>query len=127
MKKLIIVLIVMFVGLSINTQAQTVYVTKSGTKYHTKDCQHSKGATQMSLADAKAKKLTACNVCSATDKTKKGDDKGKKKEDVKKNDDKKKDDKKKEEKKKDGEKKKEDKKKEEDKNKKEKGKTKEKS
>jgi len=45
-------------------QAQTVYVTKTGTKYHTKDCNYIRnGSTAIDLKDAKNKGLTACSVC----------------------------------------------------------------
>jgi hypothetical protein len=48
------------------TQAkeQTVYITKTGKKYHTAMCRSlSKSKIPMSLKDAKAKGYTACSVC----------------------------------------------------------------
>jgi len=43
---------------------QTVYVTKTGKKYHRASCRYlSKGKTAVSLSDAKAKGLTPCSVC----------------------------------------------------------------
>lgn len=42
----------------------TVYVTKSGKKYHTQDCQFlTPGASAMSVADATARGLTPCSRC----------------------------------------------------------------
>lgn len=42
-----------------------VYVTKSGTRYHTADCQHAKAgnASPISLAEARARGLTPCSRC----------------------------------------------------------------
>ena len=46
------------------TEEVTVYVTKTGTKYHRESCRHlSKSKIQISLKDAKAKGYTACKVC----------------------------------------------------------------
>lgn len=45
-------------------QAQTVYVTTSGKKYHMKNCTSVKeGKTGLDLAEAKKKGLTPCAVC----------------------------------------------------------------
>jgi hypothetical protein len=45
-------------------QEVTVYVTKSGTKYHRATCRHlAKSKVPISLKDAKAKGYTACRVC----------------------------------------------------------------
>ncbi len=41
-----------------------VYVTRSGTKYHTQTCRFAKSGSPMSLADAQAKKLEPCSQCS---------------------------------------------------------------
>lgn len=41
-----------------------VYVTRSGTKYHTQACRFAKSGSPMCLADAKAKKLEPCSQCS---------------------------------------------------------------
>jgi endonuclease YncB( thermonuclease family) len=43
----------------------TVYATKSGTRYHTADCRHAKGAgaVPISLRETKARGLTPCSVC----------------------------------------------------------------
>jgi len=44
--------------------SQTVYITKTGTKYHNKGCRYlSKSSEAISLADAKAKGYTPCSVC----------------------------------------------------------------
>ena len=45
-------------------QEVTVYVTKTGTKYHGAACRHlAKSKVPISLKDAKAKGYTACRVC----------------------------------------------------------------
>lgn len=41
----------------------TVYVTKSGAKYHTASCRYAKAASPMSLKDAVARGLTPCAIC----------------------------------------------------------------
>lgn len=47
-------------------QAQTVYVTKTGKKFHTEGCQYlSKSAYSMTYADALAAGYEPCNRCSA--------------------------------------------------------------
>jgi hypothetical protein len=46
------------------TQEQTVYITKTGKKYHTATCRYlSKSKIPISLKDAKAQGYTACSVC----------------------------------------------------------------
>lgn len=43
---------------------QTVYITKTGTKYHSAGCTSLRSSsTAVSLAQAKAKGLTACKLC----------------------------------------------------------------
>ena len=47
-----------------NNQSETVYVTKSGTKYHRAGCKYlSSSAISMSLEDAQATGYQACSVC----------------------------------------------------------------
>jgi len=43
--------------------AKTVYITKTGKKYHTKSCRYGKTGLATTLANAKKKGLTACLVC----------------------------------------------------------------
>ena len=46
------------------TKEQTVYITKTGKKYHTATCQYlSKSKIPISLKDAQANGYTACSVC----------------------------------------------------------------
>jgi hypothetical protein len=46
------------------TKEQTVYITKTGKKYHTATCRYlSKSKIPISLRDAKANGYTACSVC----------------------------------------------------------------
>jgi hypothetical protein len=48
----------------VQTKEQTVYVTKTGKKYHTANCRYlSKSKIPMSLKDAKASGYTPCSVC----------------------------------------------------------------
>jgi hypothetical protein len=65
MKKLILGITFAFLilGVSSSLQAQTVYVTKGGDKYHKQNCQFAKNATAMSRADAEKKGLKPCSVC----------------------------------------------------------------
>ncbi|MBN7817791.1 hypothetical protein [Algoriphagus pacificus] len=50
-------------------QAQAVYITKTGAKYHKETCRYAKTGRAATLTEAKKKGLTACLVCnpSATD------------------------------------------------------------
>lgn len=52
-----------FLLLEVQLQAQTVYVTKTGGKYHKESCRYSKTGWSSGLAAAKKKGLTACLVC----------------------------------------------------------------
>lgn len=48
----------------VQTKEQTVYITKTGKKYHTATCRClSKSKIPISLKDAKARGYTACSVC----------------------------------------------------------------
>lgn len=44
-------------------QAQTVFITKTGAKYHKESCRYAKTGWASDLAAAKKKGLTACLVC----------------------------------------------------------------
>lgn len=49
---------------TINAQAQTVYVTDTGTKFHRLGCQYlAQSSRAMSRSDAIAARYTACEVC----------------------------------------------------------------
>lgn len=61
MKKLFFLLL--FIGLAAAANAQTVYASEKGTKYHTADCNLSGDAVDIKLADAKKKGKGACGVC----------------------------------------------------------------
>jgi hypothetical protein len=59
-----ILLFLFLLGGTINLSAQTVYITKTGAKYHKSNCRHlSKSKISISLEDAKGKYYTACKVC----------------------------------------------------------------
>jgi hypothetical protein len=46
------------------TKEQTVYITKTGKKYHTATCRYlAKSKIPISLKDAKANGYTPCSVC----------------------------------------------------------------
>jgi micrococcal nuclease len=46
------------------TKEQTVYITKTGKKYHTSTCRYlSKSKIPINLSDAKKNGFTACSVC----------------------------------------------------------------
>ena len=56
------ILIALFVVADLS--AQTVYITKSGTKYHTSECSYLKSSRiPISLEDAKSRGYGACSVC----------------------------------------------------------------
>lgn len=64
MKKQIVFLSLLAIMLSSTMVAQTVFVTKTGKKYHAENCEHlSKSSIAISLSDAKAKGYTACMNC----------------------------------------------------------------
>jgi hypothetical protein len=49
--------------LATHVQAQTVYASAKGEKYHTADCRLSGDADAVTLAKARKDKKTACAVC----------------------------------------------------------------
>lgn len=54
----------MLLFFAVNSQAQTIYVTESGKKFHKKNCTVVKeGKKGLELAEAKKKGYTACSVC----------------------------------------------------------------
>ena len=64
MKKQLLLLTVIFALLIGNVFSQTVYVTKTGEKYHSDNCTYlSKSKIEISLSDALAKGYTACSKC----------------------------------------------------------------
>ena len=64
MKKQKIFFTLIFSLLLSNVFAQTVYVTKTGKKYHNENCRSlSKSSYPISLSDAKAKGYDACSIC----------------------------------------------------------------
>ena len=48
---------------AVQLQAQTVFITKTGVKYHKESCRYAKTGWAATLTDAKKKGLTACLVC----------------------------------------------------------------
>ncbi|MDZ4714005.1 MAG: hypothetical protein SH819_00925 [Cytophagales bacterium] len=63
MNKLIVILIALCLGLATRSQAQTVYSSEKGEKYHTADCRLSGDASETTLVDAKKKGKGACGMC----------------------------------------------------------------
>lgn len=55
---------VLFIGINFSISAQTVYITKSGEKFHTCTCRYlSKSKISISLSEAQEKGYTGCKVC----------------------------------------------------------------
>src|ERR1019366_1138875 len=63
MKKQFVLLTAIFALLIGNVFSQTVYVTKTGKKYHSENCSYLKSKISISLSDALAKGYTACSKC----------------------------------------------------------------
>jgi hypothetical protein len=64
MKKLGLVLAVLFIGMTFSLSAQNVYVSAKGKKYHKEGCQYlDKKPTSMTKEDAEKKGYTPCSVC----------------------------------------------------------------
>lgn len=64
MKTQLLVVCIVFTFVMCNENSQTVYVTKSGTKYHNLNCKHlSKSSRSITFSDAKGKGYDACSVC----------------------------------------------------------------
>ncbi|MBN7817788.1 hypothetical protein [Algoriphagus pacificus] len=49
--------------LAFQLQAQTVYITKTGAKFHKETCRYAKTGWAATLTEAKKRGLTACLVC----------------------------------------------------------------
>ena len=56
-------LFIAFFLLTAQLQAQTVYITKTGARFHKESCRYAKTGWASDLAAAKKKGLTACLVC----------------------------------------------------------------
>src|SRR5690606_27281853 len=57
-------LLALFVCLACNADAQKVYITKTGAKYHRKDCRYLKYSSfEIELSEAKESGYTPCSVC----------------------------------------------------------------
>jgi hypothetical protein len=57
-------LLALFVCLTCNADAQKVYITKTGAKYHRKDCRYLKYSSfEIDLSEAKERGHTPCSVC----------------------------------------------------------------
>ena len=69
MKKQLLFLTVFFSLLLSNGISQSVYVTKTGKKYHKETCRYlNNSSIELSLADAIEKGYTACSVCKPSSK-----------------------------------------------------------
>lgn len=62
MKKYVFLLTLLL--LAFICQAQTVYKTKTGSKYHVQTCHYLKSYIQTTVAEAQAEGLSPCSVCS---------------------------------------------------------------
>lgn len=63
MKKIFILGLFLFFGLTINGFSQTVYASDKGEKYHTADCKLSGDAKGLTLAAAKKANKGQCGIC----------------------------------------------------------------
>lgn len=64
MKKQLLLIALLFSFYINSSFAQTVYVTKSGKKYHTAECRYTNNnSTALSLSDAINKGYEACKIC----------------------------------------------------------------
>jgi hypothetical protein len=64
MKRKILFLALLLTFLVVNVFSQTVYITKTGAKYHTESCRYlSRSKISIDLADAIARGYGACSVC----------------------------------------------------------------
>lgn len=64
MSKSVSILIIIMIGISINLSSQTVYVTKTGSKYHKENCRYLHSSKiETTVSKAKADGLSACKVC----------------------------------------------------------------
>jgi len=62
MKRLVVIVIILIAA--VNLSAQTVYITKSGTKYHKSDCRYlSQSKIAVDLKEAVDRGYTPCSVC----------------------------------------------------------------
>ena len=62
MKRLVVIVIVLIAA--VNLSAQTVYITKPGTKYHKSDCRYlSQSKIAVDLKEAVDRGYTPCSVC----------------------------------------------------------------
>ncbi len=62
--KLVPVTFLLVISISIIASAQTVYITKSGSKYHLSNCSYlSKSKISIDLSEAKEKGFTPCSRC----------------------------------------------------------------
>lgn len=62
--KYILPVVLLVLSINIRSDAQTVYVTKTGTKYHKESCHYLRQSKYpISLKDAKGKAYESCKVC----------------------------------------------------------------
>ncbi|AHM61252.1 ComE operon protein 3 [Flammeovirgaceae bacterium 311] len=59
-----LLMLVMLIGFTYAASAQTVYVTKTGAKYHEDGCRYlSKSKIQTTVKEARAKGFEPCKIC----------------------------------------------------------------
>jgi hypothetical protein len=65
MKRFPLLFLTLFLSLFLISESlsQTVYVTKSGKKYHTEKCRYAKNANAVTISEAINRGLTPCSVC----------------------------------------------------------------
>ncbi len=63
MKKIVLIIFLLCLGLAFNGMSQTVYSSAKGEKYHTADCRLSGDAQPQKMEDAKKAGKGACDIC----------------------------------------------------------------
>lgn len=73
-QKIVFIFSVFILCLTTKLKAQTVYITESGKKYHSKNCDVAKtGKKGIELAEAKKQGYEACKVCKVSSEQKVAD------------------------------------------------------
>lgn len=60
----ILLILILISSTALAQDSRTVYITKTGLKYHTSNCSSlRKSKIAVSLSDAKSRGFTACSIC----------------------------------------------------------------
>ena len=67
--KITVMMLLFVAGITVHLTAQTVYITKTGERYHKEDCRYLHSSKiKTTLSDAKTSGYTPCKVCKPTTK-----------------------------------------------------------